>query len=76
MNKEYKRRTDVVDCRVLHRGCRLLRLTGLVLIDQHAEWEAGERRCFSEASMLELAAMNNSIEVIDEALILPELAAA
>ncbi|MCU1527274.1 MAG: hypothetical protein JWP75_1037 [Frondihabitans sp.] len=54
----------------------LLRLAGSVLIEQHDEWEAGERRYFSEASMLELAAMNNPIEVIDEAVILPELAAA
>ena len=54
----------------------LLRLSGSVLIEQHDEWEAGERRYFSEASMLELAVMNNPVEVIDEAVILPELAAA
>jgi hypothetical protein len=47
-----------------------------VLIEQHDEWEAGERRYFSEASMLELATMNTTVEVIDEAVILPELAAA
>ena len=54
----------------------LLRLAGSVLIEQHDEWEAGERRYFSEASMLELTTMNNPVEVIDEAAILPELAAA
>jgi putative transposase len=54
----------------------LLRLAGSVLIEQHDEWEAGERRYFSEASMLELATMNNPVEVIAEAVILPELAAA
>jgi putative transposase len=54
----------------------LLRLAGSVLIEQHDEWEAGERRYFSKASMLELATMNNPVEVIDEAVILPELAAA
>lgn len=31
---------------------------------------------FSEASMLELATMNNPVEVIDKAVILPELVAA
>jgi len=46
------------------------------LIEQHDEWEAGERRYFSEASMLELTTMNNPVEVLDEAVILPELAAA
>jgi putative transposase len=54
----------------------LLRLAGSVLIEQHDEREAGERRYFSEGSMLELAVMNNPVEVIDEAVILPELAAA
>ena len=47
-----------------------------MLIEQHDEWEAGERRYFSESSMLELAVMNNPVEVIDEAVILPELTAA
>ena len=54
----------------------LLRLAGSVLIEQHDEWEAGERRDFSESFMIELATMNNPIEVIDEAVILPEVAAA
>ena len=53
-----------------------MRLVGSVLIEQHDELEAGERRYFSEASMLELATMNNPIEVLDEAVILPEFAAA
>jgi putative transposase len=48
----------------------LLRLSGSVLIEQHDEWEAGERRYFSEASM------NKPIEVLNEAVMLPELAAA
>jgi putative transposase len=74
VNKEIKRRTEVVG--VFPNTAALLRLTGSVLIEQHDEWEAGERRYFSEASMLELATMNNPVEVIDEAVILPELAAA
>jgi hypothetical protein len=74
VNKEIKRRTDVVG--VFPNSATLLRLAGSVLIEQHDEWEAGERRYFSEASMLELATMNNPIEVIDVAVTLPELAAA
>ena len=68
------RKTDVVG--VFPNAAALLRLAGSVLIEQHDEWEAGERRYFSESSMLELAVMNNPVEVIDEAVILPELAAA
>jgi len=74
VNKEIKRRTDVVG--VFPKSAALLRLAGSVLIEQHDEWEAGERRYFSEASMLELTTMNKATEVIDEAVILPELAAA
>ena len=74
VNKEIKRRTDVVG--VFPNAAALLRLAGSVLTEQHDEREAGERRYFSEASMLELASMNKLIEVVDEAVILPELTAA
>ena len=74
VNKEIKRRADVVG--VFPYAAALLRPTGAVLIEQHDGCEASERRYFSEASMLELATMNNPIKVIDEAVILPELAAA
>ena len=47
-----------------------------MLIEQHDEWDAGERREFSEASMLELNVMNNPTATLDEVVILPELAAA
>jgi len=74
VNKEITRRTDVVG--VLPNPAALLRLAGSVLIEQHDEWEAGDRLYFSEASMPELTTMNKPIEVLKEAVMLPELAAA
>ena len=74
VNKEIKRRTDVVG--VFPNPAALLRLAGAVLIEQHDEWEAGERRYFSEASMLQLKTMNQPVDPVDEAVILPELTAA
>ena len=47
VNKEIKRRTDVVG--VFPNAAALLRLAGSVLIEQHEEWEAGERRYFCES---------------------------
>jgi len=75
VNKEIKRRTDVVG--VFPNPAALLRLAGAVLIEQHDEWEAGDRRYLSEASMAQLAAIDNPIpEPIEEAISLPELIAA
>jgi len=54
----------------------LLRLAGSVLIEQHDEWEAGDRRYFSTASMLELKAMNAATETVEEMNLIPELTAA
>ena len=54
----------------------LLRLAGSVLIEQHDEWEAGDRRYFSESFMLELKTMNTQIEPAEEVKILPELVSA
>jgi putative transposase len=53
-----------------------LRLAGTVLVEQHDEWEAGERRHFSESSMLELKSMVDPAMVLEKVNILPELIAA
>jgi len=74
VNKEIKRRTDVVG--VFPNPAALLCLAGSVLIEQHDEWEAGDRRYFSEASMLELRIMNPAVDALEEVNTLPQLSAA
>ncbi|WP_427017430.1 IS256 family transposase [Pseudarthrobacter sp. P1] len=75
VNKEIKRRTDVVG--VFPNATALLRLAGAALVEQHDEWEAGNRRYLSEASMAELQTMNTTPATpIEEPILLPELTAA
>jgi len=74
VNKEIKRRTDVLG--VFPNPAASLRPAGAVLVEQHDEWEAGDRPYFSSGSMLELKAMNDPTTTIEEVATRPELIAA
>ena len=54
MNKEIKRRTNVVG--IFPNEAGVLRLAGSILLEVHDEWQIAERRYLSEASMARLYA--------------------
>lgn len=67
LNKEVKRRTDVVG--VFPNPAALLRLAGAVLVEAHDERAASDRRYLSEHSMAQLTAMALTAKEVDH----PEL---
>ena len=66
LNKEIKRRTDVVG--IFPNPEALLRLAGAVLVEAHDEWQVSDRRYLSEGSM---ALLTQGPKVVAPAQLLP-----
>ena len=63
VNKELRRRTRVVG--IFPNDASVLRLVGMLLIEQHEEWTAGDRRYFNAGSMKLLAIPPSTLELED-----------
>lgn len=61
INKEIKRRSRVVG--IFPTPAAVIRLVGAVLADMHDEWQAGDRRYLSEASMALLYPDSDNVPV-------------
>jgi hypothetical protein len=73
--KEIKRRTDVVG--VFPNPAAVLLLADAALVEQHDDWEAGDRRYLPEAFMTLLSALNAPArERVEEVVSLRELSTA
>ena len=63
LNKELRRRTRVVG--IFPTDASVVRLVGMLLVEQHEEWTAGDRRYFSAGSMKLLATPTPQPELED-----------
>ena len=74
LNREIKRRADVVQ--VFPDSESVTRLIGCVLLEQHEEWQYGERRYLSQASLRRLTDMlqaDNSTDGVNSRPALPPI---
>jgi putative transposase len=67
LNKELRRRTRVVG--IFPNDASVLRLVGMLLVEQHEEWTAGDRRYFSANSMKLLTTPMAAVHELEDRLV-------